>query len=55
VICGACDDEEVMLSYYGEVNMRMGRNIMGFRRVRFVVHVVLREIFVGKILKLTGE
>ena len=27
---------------------------MGFRRMRFVVHVVLREIFGGKMEKLTG-
>jgi hypothetical protein len=28
---------------------------MGFRRMRFVVHVVLREIFCGKMEKLTGR
>ena len=28
---------------------------MGFRRMRFVVHVVLREIFGGKMEKLTGR
>ena len=27
---------------------------MGFRKVRFVVHVVLREIFGGKMEKFTG-
>ena len=27
---------------------------MGFRIMGFVVHVVLREIFVGKMEKLTG-
>ena len=27
---------------------------MGFRGMRFVVHVVLREIFVGEMEKLTG-
>ena len=27
---------------------------MGFRRILFVVHVVLREIFGGKMEKLTG-
>ena len=27
---------------------------MGFRGMRFVVHVVLREIFVAKLEKLTG-
>ena len=28
---------------------------MGFRRMGFVVHVVVREIFGGKMEKLTGE
>jgi hypothetical protein len=32
----------------------MGKIVMGFGRMRFVVHVVLREIFGGKMEKLTG-
>jgi hypothetical protein len=32
----------------------MGKVVMGFRRMRFVVHVVVREIFGGKMEKLTG-
>jgi hypothetical protein len=32
----------------------MERIVMGFRGVRFVVHVMLREIFGGKMGKLTG-
>jgi hypothetical protein len=31
----------------------MVRIVMGFRGMRFVVHVVLREIFGGKMEKLT--
>jgi hypothetical protein len=30
------------------------RIVIGFRGMRFVVHVVLREIFGGKMEKLTG-
>jgi hypothetical protein len=32
----------------------MEKIVMGFNRMRFVVHVVLREIFGGKMEKLTG-
>jgi hypothetical protein len=32
----------------------MEQIVMDFRRMRFVVHVVLREIFGGKMEKLTG-
>jgi hypothetical protein len=32
----------------------MERIVMGFGRMRCVVHVVLREIFGGKMEKLTG-
>jgi hypothetical protein len=32
----------------------MERIVMSFRGMRFVVHVVLREIFGGKMEKLTG-
>ena len=32
----------------------MERIVIGFRRMRFVVHVVLREIFVGEMEKLPG-
>jgi hypothetical protein len=32
----------------------MERIVMGFSEMRFVVHVVLREIFGGKMEKLTG-
>jgi hypothetical protein len=32
----------------------MERILMGFRGMRFVVHVVVREIFDGKMEKLTG-
>ena len=35
-------------------NKTMLKIVMGFRRMRFVVHVVLREILGGEMEKLTG-
>ena len=37
-----------------EVSRGMERIVMGFRGMRFVVYVVLREIFGGKMEKITG-